>query len=282
VSSATAQRPADPHRGLRRDAQRNYDRILDAARQVFGEPGADACMEEIAARAGVGVGTVYRRFASKDALIDELLRLATEDLVGDADDALARGDGYGLHELLRAFGRSFDEHARYANLLLQRQPDAQAAGKLRQALRELTARAVSAGTVHPSVTGDDVIALVSAMRGLIHTVPGATPAAAWQRFLDFHLAGLTAGLGLSVVAGGRPAGGICRAAVGSWRAWLEPGLWPGTRSPASSCSSSGWWSSSWPSFCWRSSSTGPAAGNSTCDSGTSCLTSASPRSLQPG
>ena len=118
MRSATAQRPADPRRGLRRDAQRNYDRILDAARQVFGESGADACMEEIAARAEVGVGTVYRRFASKDALIDELLRLATQELIRDA------------------------EHARYANLLLQRQPDARAASTLRQAVSELTSRAV--------------------------------------------------------------------------------------------------------------------------------------------
>ena len=190
MSSATAERPADSRRGLRRDAQRNYERILDAARQVFGESGADACMEEIASRAGVGVGTVYRRFASKEALIDELLRLATHELVRDAEHALARTDGYGLHELLRAFGRSFAEHARYANLLLQRQPDASAASKLRQAVSELTSRAVSAGTVNPGITTDDVITLVSAMRGLIHTVPGGT-SDAWQRFLDIHLSGMT-------------------------------------------------------------------------------------------
>ena len=191
MSSATAERPADSRRGLRRDAQRNYERILDAARQVFGESGADACMEEIASRAGVGVGTVYRRFASKEALIDELLRLATQELVRDAEHALARTDGYGLHELLRAFGRSFAEHARYANLLLQRQPDACAASKLRQAIAELTSRAASAGTVNPGITGDDVITLISAMRGLIHTVPDGTRYV-WQRFLDIHLAGMTA------------------------------------------------------------------------------------------
>jgi AcrR family transcriptional regulator len=192
VTNATAEHPADSHRTLRRDAQRNYERILDAARQVFGESGAEACMEEIAARAGVGVGTVYRRFAGKDALIDELLRLATQELVGDAEHALARTDGYGLHELLRAFGRSFAEHARYANLLLQRQPDTCAASKLRQAIAELTERATSAGTVNPGVTGDDVLTLISAMRGLIHTVPDATPHV-WQRFLDIHLAGMTRG-----------------------------------------------------------------------------------------
>ena len=68
----------------RRDAVRNYHRILDAAREVLGESGADACMEEIAARAGVGVGTVYRRFASKDALIDELLQLAAGEVAPEA------------------------------------------------------------------------------------------------------------------------------------------------------------------------------------------------------
>jgi AcrR family transcriptional regulator len=265
----TAERPADPQRGLRRDAQRNYERILDAARQAFGESGADACMEEIAARAGVGVGTVYRRFASKDALIDELLRLATQELIRDAEHALARTDGYGLHELLRAFGRSFAEHARYANLLLQRKPDASAASKLRQAVGELTSRAVSAGTVNPGITTDDVITLVSAMRGLIHTVPGGTPDA-WQRFLDLHLAGMTAPPAqprLFLIPYGRthrrPRRGISRAAAGSWRPWLERELWAGTRSPASSCSSSGWWSSSWSSSSWRSSSTGRAVGHST-------------------
>ena len=191
MSSATARWPAGSHLGLRRDARRNYERILDAARQAFGESGADACMEQIAARAGVGVGTVYRRFASKDILIDELLRLATDELVRDAEQALARTDGYGLHELLRAFGRSFAEHARYANLLLQRQPDACAANQLRQAIAELTSRAVSAGTVNPGITGDDVTTLISAMRGLIHTVPDGNPHV-WQRFLDLHLAGMTA------------------------------------------------------------------------------------------
>jgi AcrR family transcriptional regulator len=174
---------------MRRDALRNYERILDAAREVFGESGANACMEDIAARAGVGVGTVYRRFTSKDALIDELLRLALEELNADAGHALARTDGYGLHELLAAFGRSFAEHARYANLLLERHSDASDARRLQSAMTELTSRAVSAGTVAPDTTIDDVTALAAAMRGLIQATRDLTPQA-WQRFLDIHLAGL--------------------------------------------------------------------------------------------
>jgi AcrR family transcriptional regulator len=186
---AAAPRTERPARSVRRDAARNYRRILDAAREVLGESGADAGMEEIAARAGVGVGTVYRRFASKDALIGELLRLALEDLMAATDAALTRTDGYGLEELLRAFGQSFADHARYATLFLERPADPSATRRIRAAIDELTTRAVAAGTVNPGITPEDVMALVLALRGLVQA-SGEVEPAAWQRFLDIHLAGL--------------------------------------------------------------------------------------------
>jgi AcrR family transcriptional regulator len=158
---------------------------------VLGESGADAGMEEIAARAGVGVGTVYRRFASKDALIGELLRLILEELMAAVDRALARTDGHGLEELLRVFGQSFADHARYANLFLERPANASATRQVRAAIDVLTARAVAAGTVDPGVTAADAMALILAMRGLVQA-PGDLDPAAWQRFLDIHLAGLRA------------------------------------------------------------------------------------------
>ncbi len=182
----TASKPA---RATRRDALRNAERILDSAREVFGESGADACIEEIAARAGVGVGTVYRRFASKDALMDELLRVAIEDLITAAERALARADGHGLEDLLRAFGQSFADHAGYAHLLLDREHDPADARRLREAIAELTARAVSAGTIGQGAEFGDVMALIAAMRGLIHG-PDAESTGVWVRFLDIHLAGL--------------------------------------------------------------------------------------------
>ncbi len=194
MASGQPTRPAAlaaPHRAVRRDAVRNYHRILDAARDVLGESGAGASMEEIAARAGVGVGTVYRRFASKDALIDELLRLALADMLAVTDRALARTDGYGLEELLRGVGQSLADHFRYADLLLQRPTDPAASRRMRVAIDELTARARTAGTVRPDVTSGDIMSLIWAMRGLIQTAgePAPTP---WPRFLDIHLAGLRA------------------------------------------------------------------------------------------
>jgi len=181
-------------RARRRDAVRNYYRILDAAREVLGESGADASMEEIAARAGVGVGTVYRRFANKDALIDELLRISTAEALAAADQALARQDGHGLEQLLRALGELFARHARYAHLLLQRRTDTAASRQIRSVIEELTRRALAAGTLSNDVTIPDVTALMSAMRGLIEATAEAAPDS-WQRFLDIHLVGMrSAGL----------------------------------------------------------------------------------------
>ena len=180
-------------RAPRRDAVQNYQRVLEAAREVFGASGADASIEEIAARAGVGVGTVYRRFSSKDGLIDELLRLVLEELMAAVEQALARDDGHGLDELLLTLGQSFADHARYADLLLSRPSDPEASRRIRAALDELTARAVAAGTVNPDVTIGDVMALVWSIRGVVQAVGDVAPRA-WRRHLDIHLAGLrTAG-----------------------------------------------------------------------------------------
>jgi AcrR family transcriptional regulator len=180
-----------PPRAARRDAIRNYHRIVDAAREVLAECGADAGMEEIAARAGVGVGTVYRRFTSKDALIDELLRLALAEVMDATEQALARTDGLGLEELLRAFGQSFADHARYANLLLDRPADPATTGRIRTAIDELTARAAAAGAIAPGISTADVMALIWAMRGLVQTSGEVAPHA-WQRFLGIHLNGMRA------------------------------------------------------------------------------------------
>src|ERR671929_2362335 len=84
--AATEERP------LRADARRNREKVLAAARAVFSENGRDAQMDDVARRAGVGVGTVYRHFPTKEALIEALVVDAFETIAAHAHDALAIED----------------------------------------------------------------------------------------------------------------------------------------------------------------------------------------------
>jgi AcrR family transcriptional regulator len=83
---------ASTDRPLRRDAERNRQRILEAARVVFAREGLEVSLDAIAREAGVGVGTVYRRFADKEQLIEALFEESLAELVGAARDALAVDD----------------------------------------------------------------------------------------------------------------------------------------------------------------------------------------------
>src|SRR4051794_26922441 len=79
-------------RPLRADAERNRQRLLDAARELFAERGLDVTLDDIAERAGVGVGTAYRRFADKDELIDALFEQQLGKIIEVADAAAAHED----------------------------------------------------------------------------------------------------------------------------------------------------------------------------------------------
>src|SRR5271155_5745707 len=71
-------------RPLRADARRNRDRVLEAARAAFGAEGSDVSLDEIARRAGVGAGTVYRHFPTKEALFEAVVLDRIRELVGEA------------------------------------------------------------------------------------------------------------------------------------------------------------------------------------------------------
>ena len=95
ASRAAATTAAPDARPLRRDAERNRVRILRAAADVFTEKGLRATLDDVADRAGVGVGTVYRRFPDKEALVEALFTERLEALVGFAEQALADPDPWG-------------------------------------------------------------------------------------------------------------------------------------------------------------------------------------------
>ncbi len=98
-------------RQLRADARRNRERILEAAKQVFGEQGADAQMDDVARRAGVGVGTVYRHFPNKDVLMGELVTEKFRSFTEHARESLDEDDAWeGFSELLYATAENMAEN----------------------------------------------------------------------------------------------------------------------------------------------------------------------------
>jgi AcrR family transcriptional regulator len=74
---------------VRADAQRNYDRIVEVAREVFREQGYDASLDEVAKRAGVGPGTLYRHFPKRENLLDAVMQAWVDKVTETADKALA-------------------------------------------------------------------------------------------------------------------------------------------------------------------------------------------------
>jgi AcrR family transcriptional regulator len=74
---------------VRADARRNYDRIVEVAREVFREQGYDASLDEIAKRAGVGPGTLYRHFPKRENLLDAIMQSWVDRVTETADKALA-------------------------------------------------------------------------------------------------------------------------------------------------------------------------------------------------
>jgi len=175
-------------RPMRRDAVRNHQLVVAAAREVLREHGTDASMELIASRAGVGIGTLYRRFPNKEALVDEIAGQMLVELVGEARQALALPDGTGFEAFVRALGVWISEHREYAGKLVGRSK-ASCLEQLRDLLGGLIAQAQQHGRLSPDVSLGDVMALAWGLRGVVETTSAAAPDA-WQRFADIYLAGL--------------------------------------------------------------------------------------------
>ena len=174
----------------RRDAAHTQARVLAAAREVLGEAGPEASMERIAARAGVGVGTVYRRFPGKESLVEQLVTLVTEELIEAGDRALAEDRGDGLERFLREIGRSLALNHRWSGLLLPGHTGAtRGTMAVRARIAMLVENAQRYGTLSPEAALGDVMALVWGMRGLIEVCGDVAPDA-WQRYVDIHLTAL--------------------------------------------------------------------------------------------
>lgn len=173
---------------VRRDAVRNHQLVTAAASEVLAEYGTDASMELIASRAGVGVGTVYRHFPNKEALIDDIAAQMLVELVGEAKAALTLPDGTGLEFMVRVLGETVVAHHGYAHKLIGKSRSA-CLEQLRDLIADLLVQAQEAGRIAPGVGLGDVMALIWGMRGVVETVGEVAPDA-WRRFVDMQFAGL--------------------------------------------------------------------------------------------
>jgi AcrR family transcriptional regulator len=159
------ERTASKPRAQRLDAQRNRARVLEVAQAVFARVGSAATMDEIAREAGLGVGTLYRHFPTKEALLESIVRERLTQVVGTAE-ALEQGRDPGA--ALRAFLERLVDESEVRKHLADALSSAnfdwnRARGTLdvREALARLLARAQRAKQVRRDVTVDEVLALLA-------------------------------------------------------------------------------------------------------------------------
>jgi AcrR family transcriptional regulator len=184
-------------RAALKDAQRNRERILDAAREVVAEQGVAAKMEQVAARAGVGIGTLYRFVPTKDVLFATILKEQASGLAGLAERALALPQGQSAFHTWMAEAAAWQSSNKaFINVLAARDPDEPVpkllSSKLRALLRDLVRRGQADGDLRDDVTSSDVLMVLLAVgrigEGTADTSPGYA-----RRFLALQLDALAPG-----------------------------------------------------------------------------------------
>jgi AcrR family transcriptional regulator len=185
----TAENEIQLQRPMRADARRNYEKLVAAARAVFTEDGSSASLEAVAARAGVGIGTLYRHFPTRQALleaayVDEVTAIARRaEELSDLPpwDALSQWlrEYVGFAGTKRALNRALLEAAPDSDVLLSCRTAILSAGA------PLLERAQQAGVVRSDANFIDVARMVAGIAAIPAPEPGQT-----ERMLDLALDGL--------------------------------------------------------------------------------------------
>jgi AcrR family transcriptional regulator len=185
---------APPH--LRIDAQRNRERLLVAAAELFRTRGLDVSMEDIAYEAGVGVGTLYRRFRNRDELIDALFESRLADFADVVRGCAAIADGW--IALVSMLERTLELQAAdrgLKHLFHSREHTHAAVAGVRDLVldkvQEMMSRAQAAGQMRRDVEPMDV-AVLSIQVGAIADLTAEQDPGAWRRALAIALDGLRA------------------------------------------------------------------------------------------
>jgi len=181
-------------RRLRRDAERNRQRILAAAAEVFTQRGLEATLDDVARAAGVGVGTVYRRFPDKESLIGELFKDRIDALVAVAEDACAVADPWqGLVSYLEFAARSMAGDLGLRQLMMYaaygREQVAYASNRMRPVVTRLVERAQAAGELRDDFRAPDVKLIVFMLASVAEYTYRVQPDI-WRRYLTLIIDGM--------------------------------------------------------------------------------------------
>lgn len=178
-------------RRTRVDAERNRQRVLDAARSLFADRGEDVQMPEVAATAGVGVGTVYRHFPTRRALVEAAADQRFAEIAEYARTVCARHPGDGIARYLRHVGsvlsgdRGLSAALQAVRATPETEPRSRARADLMDAVAGLLDADRAAGTVRDDLTAADVYMIVGALSATIRTGSGD-----WRRLVALTLDGL--------------------------------------------------------------------------------------------
>ncbi len=182
---------------MRADARRNRERILDAARQVFSDYGTATQMDEIARRAGVGVGTLYRHFPTKDQLVGELVRIKLTDFAARARAKFEEDERpwESFADLMREQAEIASRDAAQQRMIFAMTHEAlEAAGptiaELTAASQALIDRAKAAGAIRDDLVVDDVRTLMCGLGSVMAADDLGVMPYDWRRLLEFALAGM--------------------------------------------------------------------------------------------
>jgi AcrR family transcriptional regulator len=169
TTSATLPSWTGIQRPQRADARRNFDALLVAARDAFAEHGTDASLEDIARRAGVGIGTLYRNFPTRDALIEAVYVAEVENLVAAADEAGTLDPWPALeHWVHRFIGYIGTKRVLIESLNRESDVLVSCRGAMYGAGEPLVARAQDAGAMRDDVSIEDVVRLMSGVAGVAY------------------------------------------------------------------------------------------------------------------
>jgi len=162
-------------RPMRADARRNYEKLVAAARDQFTEQGASASLEAVAERAGVGIGTLYRHFPTRQALIEAVYSDEVEAMARSARDLAGLGPWEALSEWFHQYVGFAATKRALMDALLEAAPDSDVLLRCRTTLadagNDLIGRGQAAGVVRPDIEFVDVGRMV----GQIALAPNADP-----------------------------------------------------------------------------------------------------------